>query len=40
MLIVDGTDPFPAYCLFPAQTPLTIDDLVRCAHLVPMDLGG
>lgn len=35
-LIVDGTDPFPAYCLFPAQAPLTIEDLAGAAHLFPM----
>ena len=35
-LIIDGTDPYPAYCLFPAQGSLTIDQLVACAKLVPM----
>ncbi len=37
-LIIDGTDPYPAYCLFPAQTMLTIENLVGCAHLFPMPL--
>ena len=39
-LIVDGTDPLPAYCLFPAQAPITIDDLVGCARHFPMDLDA
>ncbi len=38
-LIVDGTDPYPAYCLFPAQAPLTIEALVACARIVPMSLA-
>jgi hypothetical protein len=33
-IIIDGTDPYPAYCLFPATTPTTIDALFRCVHLV------
>ena len=39
-IIVDGTDPYPAYCLFPAQAPLTIDDLHACARLFSMTLDG
>ena len=39
-LIIDGTDPLPAYCLFPAQTPLTIEALVASAHLFPMALDA
>ena len=39
-LIIDGTDPLPAYCLFPAQTPLSIEALVACARLVPMPLDA
>lgn len=27
VLILDGTDPAPAWCLFPARGPITIDDL-------------
>ena len=38
-LIIDGTDPYPAYCLFPAQPALTIDELVGCARLLPMTLA-
>ncbi len=37
-LIIDGTDPYPAYCLFPAQTAMTIETLVEAAHLLPMML--
>lgn len=35
-VIVDGTDPYPAYCLFPAAAPLTVETLldgVRILHL-------
>ena len=39
-LIVDGTDPYPAYCLFPAQGPLTIEALVACAQIIPMSLDA
>lgn len=38
-LIVDGTDPYPAYCLFPAREPLTIDELVGCVRLVPLTIA-
>lgn len=27
-IIIDGTDPFPAYCLFPTNTPVTIASLL------------
>jgi hypothetical protein len=27
-VIIDGTDPYPTYCLFPANGPLTIEGLV------------
>jgi hypothetical protein len=36
MLILDGTEPSPAYCLFLADRPLTIDDLVEDTHLIPL----
>ncbi len=35
-IIIDGTDPYPAYCLFPAQTEITIEDLFNGVKLVPM----
>lgn len=27
-IIIDGTDPYPAYCLFPADTPVTVESLL------------
>jgi len=33
-IIIDGTDPYPAYCLFPADGPVTLESLLRCAHLI------
>lgn len=33
-IIIDGTDPYPTYCLFPAQTPLTIETLLEGVHTV------
>jgi hypothetical protein len=33
-IIIDGTSPFPSYCLFPAARPLTIDSLCSCVHLI------
>ena len=39
-LILDGTDPYPAYCLFPAQIPATIETLIESAHLLPMSLDA
>lgn len=27
-IIVDGTDPYPAYCLFPARGPVTVESLM------------
>lgn len=35
-LIVDGTDPAPAYALFSAQAPLTMDQLRATARHVPL----
>lgn len=34
LLIIDGTSPHPATCLFPADRPVTFDDLVRGVRLV------
>ncbi|MDG3003384.1 metallophosphoesterase [Paludisphaera mucosa] len=28
-LIIDGTEPYPTYCRFPARSPIGIDDLVN-----------
>jgi Calcineurin-like phosphoesterase len=32
-IIIDGTDPYPAYCLFSAREPATIDSLVKCVRV-------
>jgi hypothetical protein len=28
-IIIDGTDPYPTYCLFPTNAPVTIDSLLK-----------
>jgi hypothetical protein len=33
-IIIDGTDPYPAYCLFPANEPVTVESLLSCAHVI------
>ncbi len=33
-LIIDGTNPYPAYCLFPAQEPITIESIVKSVHVL------
>lgn len=33
-LIVDGTDPSPAYCLFPARKPITIEEILASAKVL------
>ncbi len=33
-IILDGTDPYPGYCLFPTTAPTTIEALLACAHIV------
>jgi hypothetical protein len=35
-IIIDGTDPTPSYCLFPASGSVTIQTLVNCVHALPM----
>jgi hypothetical protein len=37
-IIIDGTDPYPAYCLFPAKTPVTIESLMANVMILPLDL--
>ena len=32
-IIIDGTDPYPAYCLFPTTSPTTIEALLKCVHI-------
>jgi hypothetical protein len=33
-IIIDGTDPLPSYCLFPATQPMSIESLMRCVHVI------
>jgi Calcineurin-like phosphoesterase len=33
-IIIDGTNPRPTYCLFPADRPVTTDTLLECVHCV------
>jgi hypothetical protein len=33
-LIIDGTDPYPAYCLFPAHGTVTIESLLKSTHIL------
>jgi hypothetical protein len=38
-IIIDGTDPYPAYCLFPAEAPVTVESLLACTHLLDVMTG-
>ena len=33
-IIIDGTNPYPAYCLFPTTAPVTIEALLKCVHII------
>jgi Calcineurin-like phosphoesterase len=33
-IIIDGTNPYPAYCLFPTTEPMTIESLLKCVHII------
>jgi Calcineurin-like phosphoesterase len=33
-IIIDGTNPYPCYCLFPALQPLNVESLLACVHLI------
>ncbi len=33
-IIIDGTDPYPAYCLFPAEGQVTVESLLGCTHVI------
>jgi hypothetical protein len=35
-IIIDGTDPFPMYCLFNGREPVTIERLLEGVRPVPM----
>jgi hypothetical protein len=32
-IIIDGTDPYPAYCLFSTREAATVDSLLKCVHV-------
>jgi len=36
-LIVDGTDPYPAYCVFPARKSIAIDDIVASVKVLGIE---
>lgn len=36
-LIVDGTDPYPTYCRFPAREPVSIDSLLDSVKVLGLD---
>lgn len=40
LVLLDGTDPVGAYCLFPARGPIGVDDLLAGARLFSGTLGG
>jgi hypothetical protein len=33
-IIIDGTDPYPAYCLLPTDQPMTIGLLLKCVRVI------
>ena len=35
-IIIDGTDPYPAYCLFSAKDTVTVESLLGCVQIFPM----
>ena len=39
-IIIDGTNPFPAYCLFSARSPITIDSLMTSIHILDVAEAG
>jgi hypothetical protein len=39
-IIIDGTNPFPAYCLFSAREPVTIESLVKSTHILDVLAAG
>jgi hypothetical protein len=32
-IIIDGTEPYPAYCLFDAREPTTVESLLKCVRV-------
>ena len=39
-IIIDGTDPYPTYCLFPAREPMSMDRLRAGLRVVPLAVYG
>jgi hypothetical protein len=37
-IIIDGTDPYPAYCLFPTTGPVTIDALLKAVQIIDVTM--
>ena len=35
-IIIDGTNPYPAYCLFPALGAVTIESLLKSTHIIDL----
>ncbi|MDR3639150.1 MAG: metallophosphoesterase [Isosphaeraceae bacterium] len=35
-IIIDGTDPYPAYLLFPASEPVTVESLLEGVRILPV----
>jgi hypothetical protein len=33
-IIIDGTNPYPAYCLFPAREPMSVESLLKSVHIL------
>jgi hypothetical protein len=33
-IIIDGTEPYPAFCLFPTSSSVTIEELLECTELL------
>lgn len=39
-IIIDGTDPYPAYCLFPVNEPVTIGSMLKRVCILSMNTAG
>ena len=39
MVLLDGTDPLPGYCLFPARGEISMDRLMAGTKHIPMPQG-
>jgi hypothetical protein len=36
-IIIDGTEPYPSYCLFPTNQPMTIGTLLKCVRTIDVE---